>query len=270
MYGKFFASTFTGSMFGAGSDVFAVWAYVIATAEDSSVELNPVMLASTLGTTPNLVESAIEYLCRPDPNSRNKAEDGRRLIREGAYQYRVVSHALYRQLRNEDERREYNRVKKQESRARLSSPVKPTVIDMSTLPSAYASASDSAVVPEGGVGGTAAPPRSVATIGPLAQSFERFWALYPKKVGKQIAMRAWVELAPDATLAAVIGASVVAWKGTDAWQDQAGRFVPQPGRWLAERRWTDVPPKSEKELVAEKMAKEDLEYKAMMARGAKP
>ena len=52
MYGKIFASTFTGSMFGAGSDVFAVWGYVIANAQDSRIELNPRMLASTLGSTP--------------------------------------------------------------------------------------------------------------------------------------------------------------------------------------------------------------------------
>lgn len=118
MYGKFFSSTFTGSMFGAGSDVFAVWGYVIANTVNSSVELNPKMLAAALGTEVHKVEMAIEFLCRPDPASRNKDHDGCRLIHESAFQYKVVSHAHYRSIQNEEERREYNRRKQQESRSR--------------------------------------------------------------------------------------------------------------------------------------------------------
>ena len=118
MYGKYFASTFTGSMFGAGPEVFAVWGYVIANTVNSTVELNPVMLAAVLGSTPEKVESAITFLCRPDPASRNKDREGARLVHENAFQYHVVSHALYRAIRNEDDRREYNRTKQAESRAR--------------------------------------------------------------------------------------------------------------------------------------------------------
>ncbi len=119
MYGKFFASTFTGSMFGAGSDVFAVWGYVIANAGiDGRLELNPKMLASVLGASVDAVERAIVSLCEPDPHSRNPQADGRRLQREGQYQYRVTSHEIYRAIRNEEERRAYNREKQRESRAR--------------------------------------------------------------------------------------------------------------------------------------------------------
>lgn len=117
MYGKIFASTFTGSMFGAGSDVFAVWGYVIANAQDSRIELNPRMLAATLGSTPEKVENAIEYLCRPDPESRNPEQEGRRLVREGQYQYLVVSHGIYRGLQDNDELRAYNRERQRAYRA---------------------------------------------------------------------------------------------------------------------------------------------------------
>lgn len=118
MYGKFFASTFTGSMFGAGADVFAVWGYVIANTVDSTIELNPALLAAHIGSSPANITAAIEYLCRPDPQSRNKEHEGRRLLHEAGFQYHVVSHALYRAMRNEEERRTYNRIKQQESRAR--------------------------------------------------------------------------------------------------------------------------------------------------------
>jgi hypothetical protein len=105
-------------MFGAGTDVFAVWGYVIANTVNSTVELNPQLLAVVLGATPERIEAAIEYLCKPDPRSRNPEEDGKRLVKQGQFQFHVVSHQQYREMRNEDERREYNRVKMQESRAR--------------------------------------------------------------------------------------------------------------------------------------------------------
>jgi len=109
-------------MFGAGTDVFAVWGYVIAHAVDSSVELNPKLLSSVLGASPDRIEAAIEFLCSPDPQSRNPEHEGKRLVRKGPFQFHVVSHQHYRAIRNEDDRKEYNRLKQQESRARRRDP----------------------------------------------------------------------------------------------------------------------------------------------------
>jgi len=118
MYGKFFSSAFTGSMMASGANVFAVWGYVIAHAVDSRVELNPRLLAAVIGSDIKSIISAIETLCAPDAESRSKVHEGRRLIREGEFQYFVTGHAKYRAMRDESDRREYNRVKKAESRAR--------------------------------------------------------------------------------------------------------------------------------------------------------
>src|SRR3989338_2531118 len=50
MYGKHFAQTYTGSMFGAGPVVFAVWGYVIANARrDGTVEVNAQLVAAAPG-----------------------------------------------------------------------------------------------------------------------------------------------------------------------------------------------------------------------------
>lgn len=116
MYGKFFASTFTGSMCGAGPAVFAVWGYVIANTVDSQVELNPKFLASVIGAPEAAIAQAIKELCEPDPLSRNPTNEGRRLEREGQFQYRVTSHAIYRALNSTDQLREYNRQKQREFR----------------------------------------------------------------------------------------------------------------------------------------------------------
>jgi hypothetical protein len=105
-------------MYGAGPDVFAVWGYVIANTIDSQVELNPRLLAGILGCNPERITAAIDFLCAPDPSSRTKTDDGRRLIREGEFAYRVPNFAAYRAIRNEEERREYNREAKRRQRER--------------------------------------------------------------------------------------------------------------------------------------------------------
>jgi hypothetical protein len=117
MYGKLFTSTYTGSLFGAGPNVFAVWTYAVAHMVKGRVELNPLLLATTLGTDVKSIEDALDYLQRPDPNSRSKECEGRRLIKEGQFQYFCPTHIRYHGIRNADERREYFRHKKAESRA---------------------------------------------------------------------------------------------------------------------------------------------------------
>lgn len=126
MFGKFFSSAFTGSMMSSGAEVFAVWGYVIANTVKSRVELNPRLLAAVIGSTPDKMQSAIDKLCGPDNESRSKEHEGRRLIREGEFQYFVTGHEKYRAIVNEDDRREYNRVKKAESRTKTTR-VKPDV-----------------------------------------------------------------------------------------------------------------------------------------------
>ena len=118
MWGKHFASTYTGSMVGAGPELFAVWGYVIANTVGGQVELNPAYLAPVLGMSPDAVRQCIDKLCAPDPASRSKKAQGRRLIREGEFAYRVPNHFAYRAVRDEQDRREYNRRKKAEGRAR--------------------------------------------------------------------------------------------------------------------------------------------------------
>lgn len=129
MYGKFFASTFSGSMMAAGPEVFAVWAYVIANAHDACVELNPRLLAAVIGSTPERMQAAIDALCEADLASRSKDAEGRRLVRQGQFQYHVTNHAAYKAIRNEDERRTYNREAKKRERARKSVNVKDDVND---------------------------------------------------------------------------------------------------------------------------------------------
>jgi hypothetical protein len=150
MYGKHFQSMYTGSMYGAGSNVFAVWGYCIshANAEDHTLELNPKMLSNMLGDTEERIVQAIDYLCSDDKKSRTEVHGGRRLIHEGGFQYLVVNHMKYRSIRSDDERREYNRLKKREERSR-SRGVSLTVNECQQSASVSASVSSSGIQDEG-------------------------------------------------------------------------------------------------------------------------
>ena len=110
MYGKIFESLYEGSMVGAGPTIFAVWGYCIAKADSNGIViLNPALLAPIIGTSRVDVEQAIEYLTSPDPHSKNPEHEGRRLINVSGYAYTVVSHAIYRDIKTNQDRREYMR-----------------------------------------------------------------------------------------------------------------------------------------------------------------
>ncbi len=117
-YAKHFEGMYTGSMFGAGTDVFAVWGYAIShmhvTGKKAHVELNPTYLASVLGSTLEKMEEALEFLCTPDEDTRTEGEDGRRMVlmskkTRGPMQFFVVNGYKYRHTRDEEGRRESNR-----------------------------------------------------------------------------------------------------------------------------------------------------------------
>ena len=129
MYGKVFESMWTGSMMGVGAHKQSVWVYALAHTRKGSVELNPDLIAKQIGMSIAQATKAIEYLCSPDPESRSKEEDGKRLLKTGQYLYEVVNWNHYRSLHSEDERREYERIRKRNYRAKTK--MSGTVPDMS-------------------------------------------------------------------------------------------------------------------------------------------
>lgn len=111
---------YEGSMMGAGPWVFALWPYIIANCDRNGfVELNPRLIAAKIGGNVNDAKQAIAYLESPDPESRSKEEDGRRIIREGEFMYRIVNHQKYRDIRKQEDRRAQNRAASQKRRDRL-------------------------------------------------------------------------------------------------------------------------------------------------------
>lgn len=110
IFAKIFSAMFDGSMYGAGADVFAVWVYLLAKCDYTGhIEVNARKIAGDIGTSVESVDKAIAYLEQPDPRSRSTNEEGRRIVREGQFLYRIVNFETYRDMRDAEAKREYDR-----------------------------------------------------------------------------------------------------------------------------------------------------------------
>ena len=119
MFGKIFQSMYTGSMCGAGTDIFAVWTWILAHSDqDGCLEINPVIVACVLGADVDTVKKAVESLQDKDPASRSKTLNGRRLEHIDGFLFHVVNHQKYRDIRKEEDRRIQNRDAKRRSRSK--------------------------------------------------------------------------------------------------------------------------------------------------------
>jgi len=98
---------------------------------------------------------------------------------------------------------------------------------------------------------------------PPTGDFERFWSVYPKKVGKEAARKAFSKVkAPVDTL---IG-TVLAQKRSTQWTKDNGRFIPNPATWLNQGRWEDVLETPVEETSGWTMGAEELEAIRAMKR----
>lgn len=74
----------------------------------------------------------------------------------------------------------------------------------------------------------------------LLDRFDRWYAIYPRKVGKAAALKTWRRLKPNAELAAHMIAAVEAQRQGPDWTRDGGRYIPNPATWLNQGRWDDV------------------------------
>ena len=87
---------------------------------------------------------------------------------------------------------------------------------------------------------TIKPSREIALV--VDNEFEDFWKIYPKKVGKDSALKSWNKLKPsiDEVLFAL------SWqKRTEQWTRESGKYIPNPATYLNQGRWKDEQPVEE-------------------------
>ena len=72
--------------------------------------------------------------------------------------------------------------------------------------------------------------------------FDKFWAVYPHKVGKGEARKAWAKVKPSAVLHEKILTAIANAIRSEQWQRENGRYIPNPATWLNQGRWDDELP----------------------------
>lgn len=95
------------------------------------------------------------------------------------------------------------------------------------------------------------PPKSPK--GDLQERFNAFWEVYPRKVAKQAAIKAWEKIKPDAELTKKIVESVKSQCHNEQWHRDNGQYIPYPTTWLNRGEWDN-------ETVSVDTAKPDTSY----------
>lgn len=72
-----------------------------------------------------------------------------------------------------------------------------------------------------------------------ADAFARWWEVYPKKVGKAEAKKAFAKVKVGVEL---LIQAVNRQKSSDQWTKENGRYIPNPATWLNQGRWEDELP----------------------------
>ena len=70
--------------------------------------------------------------------------------------------------------------------------------------------------------------------------FEEFWKVYPRKVGKKAALKAWRKAEDRPALDAILTSLKKATSSVD-WTKDGGQFIPYPATWINQARWDDEP-----------------------------
>jgi len=105
---------------------------------------------------------------------------------------------------------------------------------------------------------------SISPIVPkVVTAFDRFWDVYPKKVGKDAARKAFAKVKVQAD---DLITAVETQKQSAQWKKNNGQFIPNPATWLNQGRWDDELEMAETQNgkmttfwdVGEKMMKEGM------------
>lgn len=83
---------------------------------------------------------------------------------------------------------------------------------------------------------------SPSASGSAGDEFSVFWNLYPRKVAKAEAEKAWKRLNPSKPLLADLLEGLERQKALPDWTRDGGKFIPYPATWLNGRRWEDEAP----------------------------
>ena len=93
----------------------------------------------------------------------------------------------------------------------------------------------------------------------LSIDFTDFWGMYPRRVAKKDARKAWLKIPP--TQHSKILTALFEWRRI--WMDRGEiEYIPYPASWLNGERWEDEYPPHHRPSTAQQMVREQKQEKA--------
>jgi len=144
VYCKLFSSLYQGTLRGRPDEIL-VFTNLLAHADAFGiVDKHFRAISEEVGITIPRVKAAVEVLEAPDPESRSPEEGGARLIKLDGHRiwgWKIVNYGKYRAIKNEDDRREQNRLAQERWRNKSKQPsAKVSSVSLDKPPSAQAEA----------------------------------------------------------------------------------------------------------------------------------
>lgn len=123
MYVKVFSSMFDGTLatHGPWQAIVTFQQFLVLANPAGIVDMTPEAIARRTTIPLEIISIGIDALEQPDPESRSPVLDGRRIVRlseSRPWGWQIVNYASYRAMRDETNRREYQRQWALEARAR--------------------------------------------------------------------------------------------------------------------------------------------------------
>jgi len=242
-YTKLFQSIITSTIWMEDDATRIVWITMLALADKNGEVAGSIPgLARVAGVSVEDCRKAISAFKSPDPDSRSKVEDGRR-VEDIDGGWSIINHAKYRAMASrEDEKskaairqKRYREKKKRDDSLRCGDGA--VTQDVHIAEADTYSDTDKR---KPTVSTPPTPPRGGSVQKPKTDpDFEQFYKAYPKKKAKVDALKAWKQVKKKLPPIADIVAAVEAQKKTEDWRKDGGQFIPLPATWLRGGRWDD-------------------------------
>lgn len=218
--------------------MLALIRFALRSGANGVVDMDPRMFAAIINVPEEDVERAVKRLMEPDPLSTSPNEDGRRLVPVNPDRpfrcWRLVNFERYRHIvrRANDaaRKRQKRHSEKDTTDTSETVPERPSVSE-NVLPSLPAAINVGTKYEERNT-------KNEKERAPVKLAFDEWWRLYPKKVGRKAALRAWEKIpAEDRAMALSVVERV-----SEIWgraSSERRQFCPHPATWLSGGRWED-------------------------------
>ena len=112
MYGKIFASMYTGTLYGQWQALVTMQQLIVLADADGIVDMTPPAIAAVTSIPLEIIKQGLDVLAAPDEYTRTPGSDGKRIELIDAHRpwgWHIVNHAKYRDITKMEEVREQTR-----------------------------------------------------------------------------------------------------------------------------------------------------------------